>query len=167
MINKNTLYFIHNEVIKNTNFDKLAIDDAHLMHLADLVISGNITLKDRQRGHDEFIGDSSIIEEIATFDGLVISRPTKKNQDKQASHEFIQSQIKQYTDNQKNVADPIIDRIALELRGLYPKLTREQSVDWALEFINTDYRCEDIFKRMDGLFLPVKVENKFDKYFNS
>ena len=149
------LYFIHNEVIKNTNFDRLAIDDARLMYLADLVISGNIKLKDRQRGHDEFISfisDSSIIEEIATFDGLVISRPTKKNQDRQASEEFIQSQIKQYTDNQNNISDPIIDSIASELRGLYPKLSKEQSVDWALEFINTDGDCEDVFGRLDNLF---------------
>jgi fructose-specific phosphotransferase system component IIB len=158
MKNKNTLYFIHNTTIKNTNFDKLALDDTRLMWMADLVVSNNVKLKDRQRGQGDVISDKSIMEEIATFDGIIISRPDKRNnQDRQASEEFIQSQVKRYINNQNNIADPIIDRIALELHGLYPKLSKEHSVDWALEFINTDDNCEEIFKRIDELFLPVNV----------
>lgn len=236
MKNNNTLYFIHNTVIQNTNFDKLVLDDARLTYMADLVISGNIKIKDRQRGRGDVISDKSIMAEISAFDGIIInrpskeinnmkntikedllyfipnilikngnldiskvddktltlmsnyvilnnifiknrngncsefvssndimsfinsfdgvivSRPTEKNQERQASEEFIQSQITRYMDNQNNIADPIVDSIALELRGLYPKLSQEQSVDWALEFINTDYSCEDIFGRIDNLF---------------
>ena len=171
---KNTLYFIHNEVIKNTNFDRLAVDDARLMYLADLVISGNIKIKDRQPRRDNFISDNSIIEEITTFDGVVVSRPSKTtNQDRQASEEFIQSQITRYMDNQNNIADSIIDSVALELRGLYPNLSEEQSVDWALEFVNSDDDCEYIFNRLSNLYTPAKIKetenktDKFSKFFNA
>ena len=165
---KNTLVFIsvkHSPVIEEITrwhfYQKMA--------LADYAIRNNIYVKSRTCKEGVFVSNDEVIQMMKSGKWIVmaIDYPDKISQDKQASQEFIQSQIKRYLDNQNNVADPIIDRISLELRGLYPKLSKEQSVDWALEFINTDYSCEEIFKRMDASFLPTNTENKFDKYFNS
>ena len=145
---KNTLYFIHTTVINNGCFSYS--DDRKLMLISDYVIYDNKFIKNRTGRTNEFICNSDIALLVQSFDGVVISKPIKHD-DELMSKEFITSSINKYLNIQSNQLDPIIDTVALELRGLYD-MPKEQSVDWALEFVNTDGDFAGVFERLDGLY---------------
>ena len=170
MKNTNTLYFIHNEVLKTACFEYS--DNTKLMYLSDLVIANNKVIKARQQERGTYISDEGILAEINSFDGIVISRPYKEtNPDK----EHIQKITDSYISIQKYQCDPLINNISYRLRLLYPAMDKNQSDDWSLEFVNSDGNCEDVFDRMDNIFITKPKNyvderkeqvNEFDKFFN-
>jgi len=153
MITKTILYFINNAVINGNNINIKNLNDRKLLLNSDLVIENNIIVKSRQTGQGIYISDLDIASEILTFDGVVITRPQRiiDNLDK----ETIISNVASYLTIQKFQLDPIIDKMALTLRKMYPDLSKDHSGDWALEFINTDGDCRRVFERLDMLY-PIK-----------
>lgn len=164
---KNTLYFIRlfsNNAINN------AVDNKRLMLISDYVIYDNKFIKNRTGRTNEFICNSDIALLVQSFDGVVISKSIKHD-DELISKKFITSSVNKYLKIQTEVIDPIIDSVGLELRGLYPSMNKKQSIDWALEFVNTD-DCDDVFERLDNLFTRNGMQSKnindeFEKFLKT
>ena len=152
---KNILYFINSDsgkyLASSVNLAKLR--DSELLRMSDYVIEDNIYVKHRQGGVNVKLSDDEIFNLIQKYNGLIISQPIKLDK---ISKSLVISYVNKYLNIQETKLDPLIDKIAHELKIMYPSMRKQELIDWALEFINTNGKCDDVFNRLNSLY-PIPI----------
>jgi len=150
----NTFYFIH-----NYNYDPKihneAASDKTLHSISDIVIDGNVIVKNRRVCDKQniFISSDDILLSIAKYtEGTIVARTSPSLRDEWKLK--LQYQVNEYNKIRDTVLKSTLDDIEKRLSVLYPVLPDEVLEYWAFEAINRG--CDSTINRIEREYGIVK-----------